>query len=137
MADSFSPRLPGACHDRCPGRGILALRPECPLPRHPPYPALYSANVGIYNVLYYTPIDLGTQISPFPLSTSIIYQYNEEKVVNFTKIVWNSVGGSGAVNVRFRVANSVADLSNATMSAFGTESPFDLSFGTDTFHVVQ
>ena len=92
-----------------------------------------SANVGIYNVLYYTPTTLGTQISPFPLSSSILYQYNEQKVVNFTKLVWRNAGDSGAVSMRFRVANSTADLANQAMSAFSSESPFDLSFGTDIF----
>jgi len=92
-----------------------------------------SANVGVYRVRYSTPITLGTQISPFPLTTSIIYQHNEQRIVDFTKIVWRNVGDSGDVKMRFRVANSTSDLPNVPMSNFSDVSPFDLSFGTGLF----
>jgi hypothetical protein len=54
-------------------------------------------------------------------------------VVDFTKLVWRTTGGSGEVKMRFRVANSLADLPNQLMSDFYASSPFDLSFETDTF----
>jgi uncharacterized phage protein gp47/JayE len=92
-----------------------------------------SANVGIYDVLYYRPITLGTLISPFPLTTSVIYQYDEQRVVDFTKLIWRTTGGSGEVKMRFRVANNLADLSNQPVSNFDASSPFDLSSGTGTF----
>lgn len=92
-----------------------------------------SSDVGTYQVLYDTPITLGTSISPFPLITVITYQYNENRVVDWTKLGWTESGGSGNVRARFRVANDTETLATLPFSTSVDEQPFDLSFGTGTF----
>lgn len=92
-----------------------------------------SSDVGTYQVLYNTPITLGTTISPFPLITTVVYQFNEQRVVDWTKLGWTEAGGSGNVRARFRVANSPAELNDTAYSSFADGTPFDLSFGTGVF----
>lgn len=92
-----------------------------------------SSDVGTYQVLYDTPITLGSPISPFPLITILTYQYNENRVVDWTKLGWTESGGSGNVRARFRVANDTEALTSATFSDSVDEQPFDLSFGTGTY----
>lgn len=92
-----------------------------------------SADVGLYDVSYATPIDLGTTISPFPLTTTLTYLFDEQRVVDFTRLEWRESGDSGNVRSRFRVANSVDELAGLLFSDFVEESPFDLSFGTEDF----
>jgi uncharacterized phage protein gp47/JayE len=92
-----------------------------------------SSDVGTYQILYNTPITLGTTLSPFPLITVVTYQFNENRVVDWTKLNWTESGDSGNVSARFRIANDPGDLASVAFSNSVDEPPFDLSFGTSTF----
>jgi len=92
-----------------------------------------SSQVGTYEVIYNTPITLGSSLTPFPHTTSLTYQFDEGRVVDFTKIIWNESGSGGNVKVRYRTADSAEDLIVATYSDYDEESSFDLSFGTGVF----
>jgi len=92
-----------------------------------------SSEVGAYNVTYNTPRTLGTSMSAFPLSTAVTYRYNENKVVDFTKLEWRLIGGSGKVRARFRTANSTEDIELVNFGSYSDTTPFDLSWGTGNY----
>lgn len=92
-----------------------------------------SAQVGTYEIVYNTPITLGSALAAYPFAAELNFIFNEGRVVDWTKLVWNASGEGGNIKARFRVANSQEELPEQDFSSFISVTPFDLSLGTDIF----
>lgn len=88
--------------------------------------AVKSSQVGTYEVVYVTPVTLGTNLTPYPYITTLNYIYDEGRVVDFTKLDWAKSGIGGNIKTRFRVANRIEDISSATYSPYRNVAPADL-----------